>query len=312
MRRAVDYAATVVVDQSWKIAVDELVSRPVRAARMVMAIHGFDRDAVIVLDADSDEFVVVAGLPTYVRPETVSLSSDGSHLVFLARQDDDTLPMRVVLHRLDTGARWEAVADEYRQAALAPDGNRVAVLADAPGGTDMPDLGDESVAVILIDRATGGRRLLWSADGYLEESSISWSPDGQLLAVTYLTIDDVLTTVVLDLSGTTIGVYPERVALPGAHSVWISDRELIVFPEPDDTSPLTALDVSTGRERRFDRRNFDGYLAISGGRQMRRGASAGQFVTANLDDDGDERPFLTFEPAMAIKALDIVPGPADS
>ncbi|MFB9239655.1 hypothetical protein ACFFWC_29690 [Plantactinospora siamensis] len=264
---------------------------------------------MIVLDADSDDFVIVEGLPTHTRPGTLSLSFDGTHLVFLARQDDNSEPMRIVLHSLATGGRWEAEAHEYRQAALAVDGTQVAVLADASGGTAMAALGSESVGVILIDTATAKPRLLWSTDGYAEDSSISWSPDGQLLAATYLTLDDVLTTAVLDLSGTVIGLYPERVALPGAHSVWISNREIIVYPEPDDVSPLTSLNVSTGRERHFTRRSFDGYLAISGRRQVRRGASAGQFVTADLND-GDERPFLTFEPAMDIMALDTVPSNA--
>ncbi|SEF95303.1 hypothetical protein SAMN05444920_1011101 [Nonomuraea solani] len=295
----------MIVDRSWEMAFDALAARPVRAARMVLAAQGLDRNAVIVLDADTDAFVTVPGLPAHLSPETMSLSSDGTRLVFLARQDDGAGPSRVVLHTLATGARQEFVSDDYMRAALSPDGTRLAVLADLSNGSGIPGADDASAGVALVDTATGARRPLWSAEGYWEEASISWSPDGLLLAATYLTADDVLTTVVLDLSGKEIGSYEERVALPGPHSVWASERELIVYPEPDDDSPLIAIDVPTGGQRRFTRRSFEGYLAISGGRVVRPGSAHGRFVTTDLND-GDERPFLTVTPAIAINALDIV------
>ncbi|GAA3597805.1 hypothetical protein GCM10022419_096430 [Nonomuraea rosea] len=296
----------MVVDRSWEIAFDALASRPVRAARMVLAAQGLDRNAVIVLDADSDAFVTVPGLPAHLSRETVSLSTDGTVLVFLTPQDDGAGPMRVVLHTLATGARREFASDDFMRAALAPDGALLAVLADLSNGPGIPGVGDESAGVALIETATGARRTLWSAEGYWEESSISWSPDGRLLAATYLTTDDVLTTVVLDLSGKELGSYAERVALPGPHSVWASGRELIVYPEPDDEGPLIAIDVPTGGERRFTRQGFEAYLAVSGGRVVRPSSSPGRFVTTDLND-GDERPFLTVSPAVAIDALDIVP-----
>ncbi|MET9249205.1 hypothetical protein [Nonomuraea sp. NPDC003709] len=273
---------------------------------MVVAAHGLDRDAVLVLDADSDEFVTVPGLPAHLSRNTVSLSSDGTRLVFLSRQDDGAGPTRVVLHELATGARQEFVSDGFVRAALSPDGSRIAVLADLSNGPGIPGVGDEIAGIVLIETATDARQPLWSAEGYWQEDAISWSPDGRLLAATYLTLDDVITTVVLDLSGKVIGVHEDRVALPGAHSVWTSDRELIVYPEPDDESPLIAIDVPTGSERRFTRRNFSAYLAITGGRVVRPGSSPERIVTTDLNDT-DERPFLTFRPAVSIEAIDIVP-----
>ncbi|MGW4960540.1 hypothetical protein ACWEPL_25265 [Nonomuraea sp. NPDC004186] len=273
---------------------------------MVVAAHGLDRDAVLVLDADSDEFVTVPGLPAHLSRNTVSLSSDGTRLVFLSRQDDGAGPTRVVLHELATGARQEFVSDGFVRAALSPDASRIAVLADLSNGPGIPGVGDEIAGIVLIETATDARQPLWSAEGYWQEDAISWSPDGRLLAATYLTLDDVITTVVLDLSGKVIGVHEDRVALPGAHSVWTSDRELIVYPEPDDESPLIAIDVPTGSERRFTRRNFSGYLAITDGRVVRPGSSPERVVTTDLNDT-DERPFLTFRPAVSIEAIDIVP-----
>ncbi|MEU4514513.1 hypothetical protein AB0G05_33865 [Nonomuraea wenchangensis] len=295
----------MVVDRSWEITFDALAARPVRAARMVLAARGPGRAAVIVLDADSDAFVTVPGLPEHLAPETVSLSGDGTRLVCTARQDDGAGPPRVVLHTLATGARQEFTSDDYLRAALSPRGERLAVLADLSNGPGIPGVGDEVAGIVLIDTGTGEQRTLWAADGYWEEASISWSPDGLQLAATYLTLDDVLTTVVLDLSGKEAGSFAERVALPGPHSVWASERELIVYPEPDDESPLIAIDVPTGRERRFTRRSFDGYLAISNGRVVRPGGAPGRVVTADLNDD-DERPFLTLGPDVSIEALDIV------
>ncbi|MFI7702451.1 hypothetical protein [Nonomuraea sp. NPDC049480] len=295
----------MVVDRSWEITFDALAARPVRAARMVLVARGPDRATVIVLDADSDAFVTVPGLPAHLAPETVSLSSDGTRLVYTARQDDGAGPPRVVLHTLATGALQEFTSDDYLRAALSPYGDQLAVLADLSNGPGIPGVGDEVAGIVLIDTGTGDRRTLWAAEGYWEEASISWSSDGLHLAATYLTLDDVLTTVVLDLSGKEAGSFAERVALPGPHSVWASERELIVYPEPDDESPLIAIDVPTGGERRFTRRSFDGYLAISGGRVVRPGSAPGRLVTADLND-GDERPFLTIGPEVSIEALDIV------
>ncbi|MEU8401827.1 hypothetical protein AB0C28_42150 [Nonomuraea sp. NPDC048892] len=303
----------MVVDRSWEIAFDAPAARPVRAARMVLAATGPGGTDVIVLDADSDTFATVPGLPAHLAPETVSLSSDGTRLVLTARQDDGAGPPRVVLHTLATGARQEFASDDYLRAALSPDGTRLAVLADLSGGPGIPGVGDELAGIELIDTGTGTdggtgtgtRQRLWQAEGYWEEASISWSPDGLLLAATYLTLDDVLTTVVLDRTGKELAAYAERVALPGPHSVWASGHELIVYPEPDDESPLILIDVRTGGERRFTRRTFDGYLAVSAGRVVRPGSAPGQLVTTDLDD-GDERPFLTVSPAVSIDALDIV------
>ncbi|MFB4270959.1 hypothetical protein [Nonomuraea sp. GTA35] len=295
----------MVVDRSWEIAFDAPAARPVRAARMVLAATGPGGAAVIVLDADSDTFAAVPGLPAHLAPETVSLSSDGTRLVLTARQDDGAGPPRVVLHTLATGARQEFASDDYLRAALSPDGTRLAVLSDLSDGPGIPGVGDELAGIELIDTGTGSRQRLWWAEGYWEEASISWSPDGLLLAATYLTLDDVLTTVVLDRTGKELAAYAERVALPGPHSVWASGHELVVYPEPDDESPLILIDVRTGGERRFTRRTFDGYLAVSAGRVVRPGSAPGRLVTTDLDD-GDERPFLTLSPAVSIDALDIV------
>ncbi|TYB64911.1 hypothetical protein FXF51_20960 [Nonomuraea sp. PA05] len=293
----------MVVDRSWQIAFDALASRPVRQARMVLAAQG---PGVVVLEAGGDAFVSVPGLPAHLAPETVSLSSDGGRLVFTAQQDDGAGPRRVVLHTLATGARQEFTSDDYLRAALSPDGGRLAVLADLSNGPGIPGVGDEIAGIELIDVRTGSRERLWHAEGYWEEAAVGWSPDGLLLAATYLTLDDVLTTVVLDLTGKEIAAYPGRVALPGPHSVWVSGHELIVYPEPDDESPLIVIDVRTGQERRFARRNFEGYLAVSGGRVVRPGSAPGRLVTTDFGD-GDERPFLTISPAVTIDALDIAP-----
>jgi len=186
----------------------------------------------------------------------------------------------VVLHTLATGARQEFIADDTWRAALSPDGKHL-----------------------------GARKPLWSGEGWWEEASISWSPDGHLLAATYETVDDVLTTVVVDLSGKPIGVYDEwgrsSFAALGLAVQPGTDR----LSRPDDEMPFIAIDVTTGNQHRFTRRDFRGYLAASGGRVVREGSSPGQFATTDLDD-GDERPFLAFNPAVAIKTLDIPPSTA--
>ena len=287
----------MVIDRMWEVRFDELVSRPVRAGAMVVATQGVT-PVVVVLDADSNEFVAVSGLPARLSPETVSLSSDGTRLVFLAPQDSGAGPMRVLLFTLETRALQAFASDEFLQAALSPDGKRLAVLSD------HSDVG--TAGITLIDISTGDRRLLWSAGGFWEEAAVGWSPDGELLAVTYLSADGILTTAVLDVAGRTIGVYPERAALPGPHSVWMNERELLVYPDPDDESPLIVIDVPTHGEHRFTRRNFNGYIAAHAGRVVRRGHAPGLYITSNLNDE-DEREFLAFSPPAAIAALDITP-----
>src|SRR5690625_2073154 len=77
------------MDRSWEIDIDSLVMRPVRAARMLLVgvfppgTQGTKADGrAVVLDADSDEFVLVPGLPDELWPSRyMSLSDDGARLV---------------------------------------------------------------------------------------------------------------------------------------------------------------------------------------------------------------------------------------
>jgi dipeptidyl aminopeptidase/acylaminoacyl peptidase len=184
----------------------------VRAGAAIgLAVEGVP--AVLALDADRDEFVHVPGLPGGTGNKVV-LSDDGRRLLLIAphgtpRNPILPKPAGLCVHDLASGRqRWYPGDVDGRDvaAALSPDG---AVIASLCTPWDPDDDSDDSglAAIGLTDTTTGQRRRLWATrGGHSSQSTISWSPAGRYIAVTYLVYvadreDVYCQTSVADLAG---------------------------------------------------------------------------------------------------------------
>jgi dipeptidyl aminopeptidase/acylaminoacyl peptidase len=225
--------------------------RPVRRARLATPWKIGDENLVVVVDADRDEFACVPGLPAG-QWEMQALAADGTRLLLRIWSQG------LCLHTLATGQqRWFPPADDgdHHVAGLSPDGRTIATLClpDDPQGT----VRDATLsAVNLIDITTGRCRRLWATPGaWSAESSVSWSPDGQLIAVTHtVPVDegdgqyDWLTwmTTVLDLAGTPIWQCLHAAIPTASNAAWAGDRQLLVAIEEPLHTPLVNVDMRDG------------------------------------------------------------------
>ena len=117
-------------------------------------------------------------------------------------------------------------------AALSPAGDAVVTLTTTTSGL---------AAVDLTTLSGPERRRLWSVPGgWTAESTISWAPDGSLIAATYNSEDDEWATVILDADGGVVMHLPETITLPGPNGVWLDNRRLLCV---DDALDLFLEDV---------------------------------------------------------------------
>ncbi|SEG92890.1 hypothetical protein SAMN04489712_1362 [Thermomonospora echinospora] len=283
-------------DRSWDVVIDALPERRVERACLVLGLHRRHDTVVAVLDADAGEFVRV--------PEI----EDGLHSLALYR--DGT---RLLLGRSGGGHSLLTLATGWRQplpgepglAAPSPDGRDLAVLSP---GTD--EVGDDTVSVSVSRIGTPGARRLWRAPGgWSEESAINWSPDGRLLAATYLDPDEEIAAVILDAAdGTVLGHHPQMGTVGGPGGAWLSERGLLLYDEyAGDDEAWTLQDPYNGGSRGPDR--LPGALmAVVGDRIIRYVHDAGflRFVTTDMDGGG-LRPFITVPPGSTFWRLDVAP-----
>jgi WD40 repeat protein len=210
---------------------------------------------------------------------------------------------------LDGRQRWFDAPDQRidQDVALSPDGGTAAVLT-----------GDEEEAIIgLLDPATGRRRDLWRAAGAASwESGLRWSPDGRLIAATYMIWDDerdddALSTVVIDAAdgGVRAGPLVRTHVLGG----WLGDRLLSYREEYDDLHRLRRLDVITGRTTAG--KTITGRIwNAAQGRHIHEvnelespGAATTTFYTTDMDGT-DRRPLFTLHPKVQVRGFHLAAG----
>lgn len=261
---------------------------------------------------DGAEFVLLAAQPegTSMR----GLSHDGT-LVLLTSATGNGVGVRV----LATGeTRWfdgpDPEFEHDRHAACSPDGTAVAVLSGDDGAE--PNL----AVVSLLDPATGERRRLWSAVGAASfECGLCWSPDGGLLAVTYLTWDeenddDALSTAVVDTAtGREVASYPIATIASATSATWASGRELLYREEYDDLNRRFVADPRAGTVRATPELTGRVWGTV-GGRHLQEladhedpTAEASEFYTTDLDG-GNPRPWFTYRPRVNADLVHLAPG----
>lgn len=299
---------------------------PVRSvARSAAAIRvGVDGDrAVLVLDADRDEFVAVAGLPATYENH-VALSGDGRQLLLIAPHGTPPrphlpTPAGLCVHELASGRqRWYPGDVDGRDvvAAISPDGALIASLGTPPDPDDDSDFSGLA-AIGLTDVATGQRRRLWATrGGHSAETTISWSPTGRYIAVTYLVHvaereDVYCQTSVVDLAGNMLWQRLDAMIPHASNGAWLDDHHLLAGLEEmvgdEVQTRLAAVDVTTGQQHLLveDARNFP--WAVLDNRfilQENTDRLDPPWVSTNLDYSQPE-PLLTVGRHITIFGLDI-------
>ncbi len=305
-------------DDSYEFAVEALPQRQVPRARLLLGLGLVGEKHVVVLDADSGEFVRVPGMPRGDDWSLLALAPDGSQLLLLCQRG----PRRwdgLCLHTLATGRQqwFDALADgQDYLAALSPDGHSIATLSTDDDPLHPDDLYGLAI-VSVIDVATGHRRRLWAGPGsWSAESAVSWSPDGQLVAVTYLQPpneeldrEEECGTVVIDPNGNMIGYY-DLADIPSApNGAWTSDRDLMMYlpDEEGNEMRLQIINVREGTRRDLGSPDIVP-RAIIGNRLIadRSDGPRGYSRLISMDLDGTHRqPFITIRPHSVILPFDI-------
>jgi hypothetical protein len=232
-------------DQVWSFWVADplnlnfggLVEQRLERARMILGLVDESGFAPVVLDAASGEFVLVPNRPRGPGTAPLALAPDGRTVLLRARREDPGYSGLCQI-TLATGQRRWFEADSGaidRRAAMSPDGRTIATVTTDidPIHPDDPDAGIATVD--LIDVATGQRHRHWSTPGgWSQESNVSWSPNGQLVAASYLTMDDQFATIVIDIQTGPLRHYDRTFILSSSNGVWLNDRELTYINDDFD------------------------------------------------------------------------------
>jgi hypothetical protein len=290
------------------VTVDALPSRPVQRADLLLALRvGAPDLTVVVRDADTGEFAAVPGLPADPDMRPLAVAPAGDRVLLLAEHDGNRYG-GLCLHTLASGEqRWLSARAEGQAwlAGISPDGRTLATLTT----------GHDWAAVDVIGIATGRRRRLASVPdaGYSAESCVCWSPDGQLIAVTYLAAetadaDEDVATIVVRTDGTVLAHHQFLGVLSGSNGAWATERTLVC--QDPAQGDLSLLDVEGNTTRSLGPVNPPP-LALLDGRLVQKlpwaqGAPT-RLVTLALDG-GDQQPFLTIDPDCSIELLGCVPG----
>lgn len=284
---------------TFEVARSALIERRLEKARMLLVIFEDFGLSAVVLDDASGEFVRPLGAPSGPGIQPIALAPDGRSVLF--KSSDQGLSLLT----LDTGRRQRfEVADSIdRGAAMSPDGLTVAVVAtffDATADAGARDL----VAIDVIDVATGRRRRLRSVPGdWSAETHISWSPDGLLVAASYLTVDDEVETVVLDRYGDVLRLIEGGFLPASSTGVWLNSREFTYITEDGHL----VADHLDGRVRRLMVAGADA-VAVVDDRVVwlegwQPGAESANLITTDLFGN-DSEVLVRVRPPTGIKLYD--------
>jgi hypothetical protein len=218
----------------YEFLIDDLPTRPIQRARLVLMLWKIPSPYVILLDADQDEFVRLPWPPTPPADQwaVVALSPVGDHLV--------------VRHRTQ-GLYWYELATERQRlldpdpptnehhlmASVSHDNTRIATLSIS----DDPDNPRDDISYVIVNEITisgGTRQRRWRSLGGLPPGAVAWSPNAQLIAATYGTPERDTATVVIDTTGSIVQHYQDVEITPYSNGAWLNEQELLCRPTNND------------------------------------------------------------------------------
>lgn len=292
----------------YDIDMEALPVRTVRRARLMLGLNRLDEQVVVVLDADREEIVRPESLPPGASVQ--ALSADGRHLLLSGHRRPGEKG-GLFLHTLETGqAHWFGPGSIPGVAwALSPDGTSIAALSLLHDRA-RPDDADATLArVSVVDMYTGEYCRLWQTPGgWSNETVLSWSPDGQLLAATYFTPDEQIATVVLDTAGTVVGHYDFEL-LRSPNNAWIADRDMVGYWHDGSDWTIARLTVPDGTAHAYApiRSWATGRLGerLVTTAPSRVDDTVSRLITTNLDST-DPQPFITVSPPCNVLPFDTV------
>ncbi|GGK11092.1 hypothetical protein GCM10010123_46330 [Pilimelia anulata] len=280
----------------YELDVTALPVRPVSRASMALGITpDKDRQICVVYDIERDEFVRPPSMPDGSGWSLLSLSPDGTQLLYLdlygPRRPDNGL----YLYTLATAEHVRFDPPDITHpdcAAVSPDGRTIATLTG--------DISGKPIATIhLLDVATGRWRQVWQEPGLAAvlEGVVAWSPDGSRLAATY-GIGPGWGTVVLDSAGRKLAYFDETLLPSSGNSAWLDNRRVLCrWDEPGGGRNILntedgSREVLDGSSKiptaRFGDRLFPGAASYTPNRG----------ITMSTTDmhGGDTQPFMTLPP----------------
>ncbi|GIJ48825.1 hypothetical protein Val02_57110 [Virgisporangium aliadipatigenens] len=290
--------------------------RPVHRADLLWATTLPDLSPVpVVRDRDTGEFVRPAAAEGL---DAVALTPDGHNL--LARKDQQTRDPRLVLVRLgeERGSYRDLCRNHSSTAAMNPDGVTVANFGDHSD----PDIGEHDpnriVYVDLIDSSSGDSRRLWSTRGDpRSHSACAWSPNGELLAVSfetydrYETFEDIIC--VVDRTGAELGRWT-WLDLPGApNATWTNPRE---FAVRDHDCRICTVSVGSDASIQTSTADTNAFLAVADGhlygiRTVHEDPRPGHFSIELYVTDLNSHPTTSLailKQNCSASAFDLLPG----
>ena len=299
------------IDAPYEIQFELLHERSVARAKLLVEIGSETSSEVAVLDADNNDFVRLGGLPERSSVETISLSNDGTKLLASVRQKHSRLSsFQLIIHELDTGIQkfYATSGGGYLLGSISPDGNHIAALNDTSSE-------DAQAALDVIKVSTGERESVWTGDGWWEtERAVNWSPDGSLVAATYLNANDELATLIIDPVAKIVqGMHVGYGLIQSSHGSWLANRELMVYSENE--AELTSINIEKGSRRNFawpsDRRDI--FKMVYNRRLVWKAYSDPYesdrtlLYSTNLEGR-DRQDFIIIRPVCGTISLDVAPG----
>jgi dipeptidyl aminopeptidase/acylaminoacyl peptidase len=285
-------------DTPYTIDLDTLPVRPVRCVRVLLDVVDRGQERVMVLDADTGNWVLPPALQGADRP--AALAPDGTAVVLRRVWPHEP---SLVWYALETDQRRELPRTRRvydHKAAVSPDGRTVATNSTGPDPGDF----DGVAAVDLVDVGGGQRRRLWQEPGgMVNESAVSFSPDGSMLAVTYNDADDEWATVVVDRTGSVVQRYPDAYLPLSANSAWTPTGHLLYTDDGNGTVVLADVrggmrsELGEYRDPPLGMWNDDIVVCLAD----LTGLALNDAIT------GRRHPFLTISRPISIRGFDVAP-----